>query len=250
MQRLLLADGTGNFIKPIMQQLKNKYSILSCSDDHQVLSKIQKFDPDIMVLDLQLPGAGGLSILRGLRSAGMTVRVIAITPLSSPHILNELASLDVSCVHLTTVRPAAVAGSIFQISEGLVNGEEISEWDPAVEVDKMLLDLSFCMGKGGYSTVREAILYLYRHPECHMMKCLYLDLAAMFRTSVTQVEKAIRDVIKDAWAHSGTGLWRLYLHRNGDLTEKCPSNEMFLAYAAHALRCRKQQSDKSYRIAE
>ena len=250
MHKLLIADGTGNFVKPIMHQLKSEYSILACTDDQQVLSQIMQFDPDILLLDLQLSGTDGVAVLRAMRSAGMQTRVIAITPLSSQHILNELSLLDVSCVHLTTSRPNAVVNSIHQISERIDRGEETSVWDPAIEADKMLLDLGFCMGRGRYTVIHAAVLYVYRNPECFMTKCLYPDLASMFHTSITQIEKAIRDAIKYAWLQGSSTLWKLYLHQNFGVTNKSPSNEVFLAYAAHALRCRKHQFETPQKIAK
>ena len=250
MRKLLLADGTGNFIKPIIQQLKREYSVLTCTDDQQVLSKLKKFDPDIMLLDLQLTGVGGMAILRALRGAGFATRVIVITPLGSPHILCELAQLDVSCVHLTTVSPNAIIQSIRQIGNRIDNGDELPEWDPAIEVDKLLLDLCFCLGRGRYTVIREAVLYVYDHPDCFMTKCLYPDLAARFNSTITGVEKAIRDAIKDAWDHGDSGLWRLYLHKHCDRWEKYPSNEVFLAYAAHALHCLQRQFEKPQRMAK
>jgi two-component system response regulator (stage 0 sporulation protein A) len=250
MHKLLIADGTGNFAKPVMQQLKSEYSILICTDDQQVLSQIMQFDPDILLLDLQLPGADGVAVLRAIRSAGIRTRVIAITPLSSQHILNELALLDVSSVHLTTSRPNAIVNTIHQISDRIDHGEEVPCWDPAIEADKMLLDLGFCMGRGRYTVIHAAVLYVYRNPDCFMTKCLYPDLASIFHTSITQIEKAIRDAIKYAWLQGASGLWKLYLHQNSGVTNKCPSNEVFLAYAAHALRCRKHQSDTPQKIAK
>lgn len=248
MHKLLIADSTGNFIKPIMQQLKSEYDILSCTDDRQLLLQIKKFAPDLLLLDLQLSGVGGMAALRSLRSAGLQTRVIAITPLSSPHILRELELLDVSYVHLTSVRPSAVISSICQISQYIHDGDVSKIWDPAVEVDKILLDLGFCMGRGRYAVVRAAALYAYNHPNCFMTKCLYPDVAAMFQGTVTQIEKAIRDAIKSAWMQGGSHLWRMYLH--GNCGDKCPSNEVFLAYIGYALRCRQYQLENNERKAE
>lgn len=54
----------------------------TCLDGKQALERIRKEDPDLVVLDLMLPGMSGLDILETLRKENNRVRVVVLTALA------------------------------------------------------------------------------------------------------------------------------------------------------------------------
>lgn len=60
------------------------YSVRCAADGPQALEATRKEPPDLMLLDLVLPGMGGFDVLRALRSEPLmrSVKVIVITGLS------------------------------------------------------------------------------------------------------------------------------------------------------------------------
>ncbi len=230
MQRLLLADPSGVLSTAIRKQLKNEFIIEFCNDGEQALKLLKKFDPDILVVNLQLPVVDGLTVLRTLRGCGMDTKVIALTSLTDEYIVRELERLQVSMVLMNTSRLTSVISHIRSVSLQLEQSREI-HWNPENEVDRILLDLSFRVGTGTCCVSRAAVLYMYHNPSCYLTKCLYPDLAKEFGGTKTQIEKAIRDSINYAWEHGDRQIWSMYFSNN----EK-PSNEVFLGRISHALR--------------
>lgn len=59
------------------------YSAHLCLDGAAAAAAIAEHSPDLLVLDLMLPGKNGLDILRDLRAAGSKVRVLILSALAS-----------------------------------------------------------------------------------------------------------------------------------------------------------------------
>ncbi len=239
MYRLLLADPTGALSSAIRGQLKNEFIIESCCDGEQALTLLRKFDPDIFVVDLQLPVVDGVTVLRALRGCGMDTKVIALTPLTDEYIIRELELLQVSMVLMNTSRLSSVIQHIRCLTLQLEQSRE-SEWSAEHESGRILLDLNFRVGTGNCCVTHAAVLYMYHNPGCYLTKCLYPDLAKEFGGTKTQIEKAIRDSINHAWEHGDRQIWSMYFPQN----EK-PSNEVFLGRIAYALQ-QKSRLKKPY----
>lgn len=243
MQRLLIADPTGVFGTAIKKQLNHEYIIETCKTGEKTLKLLQKFDPDILVIDLQLPGVDGLTVLRTLRGCGMTVKVIALTSLTDAHIMRELELLQVSMALMNTCRLGALINNIRSLSRYLQHPKD-DEWNVQNDADRILLDLGFRMGTGHYRIVHAAVLYMYENPGCYLTKCLYPDIAKRFGGTKDRVEKAIRDSIKNAWENGDRQIWNMYFPENDALT-----NEVFLGRISNAL-LQKSRLKKPYEPCE
>ena len=55
------------------------YEVRTLQDGAQLMARLQGQRPDLLVLDLMLPGEDGLSLLRHLRDAGDTLPVLMLT---------------------------------------------------------------------------------------------------------------------------------------------------------------------------
>ncbi len=57
------------------------YHVIEAMDGHDALEKIENFHPDLVVMDIQMPGAGRLDIIGRIRddhrSAGLRVMAVA-----------------------------------------------------------------------------------------------------------------------------------------------------------------------------
>ena len=57
------------------------YNVVEATDGHDALEKIENFHPDLVVMDIQMPGVGGLDVIDRIRQdkrfAGL--RVMAVT---------------------------------------------------------------------------------------------------------------------------------------------------------------------------
>src|SRR5260370_24932387 len=60
-----------------------------CSSDLEALCQARAANPDVLTLDLTMPGGGGLKILEGLRQACPQTRVLVLTMHEDPSYRSE-----------------------------------------------------------------------------------------------------------------------------------------------------------------
>lgn len=58
------------------------FQVTLCHDGKQALDRVRELGPDLVVLDLMLPGMNGLDVLSTLRKENNTVRVLILTALA------------------------------------------------------------------------------------------------------------------------------------------------------------------------
>ena len=228
MRRLLVAEVTDLLGKTIQKQLQNSIHTEICHDSDTALERLSSFEPDILLLDLQLPGLDCLSLLRSIRSSGRTTKVIVIGNYISDHELQILERLNVSYVFR---KPCSLASLLICIREL----ENTDDGCLELEADRLLLSLGMHMGRTAYQCAFDALCMKFRNYESAVTKEIYPQIAKKYGGNVKQVEKAIRDAIKTAWSRGNPNIWRLYFSpgKNGEM--RCPGNDEFLSRLARAL---------------
>ena len=77
---LLLAEDDGSIAVPLTRALGAEgYDVIRATDGGRVMSAIEDYSPNLVVLDVGLPGIDGLEICRRLRADGNTVPVLMLT---------------------------------------------------------------------------------------------------------------------------------------------------------------------------
>lgn len=78
--KVLLVDDEEEFVKALSErlQMRDMGSDLAF-DGEQALKIVQEQEPDVMVLDLKMPGIDGMEVLRRVRKAYPNVQVIILT---------------------------------------------------------------------------------------------------------------------------------------------------------------------------
>jgi len=78
--RVLLVDDNPAVLRQIAQLLPDEFDIVGAQDSGRGLDAvIQRHWPDVVVLDIGLPGQNGISLAGHLRDAGVPVRVVFLT---------------------------------------------------------------------------------------------------------------------------------------------------------------------------
>lgn len=62
------------------------YDVLSADDGATGLALVENEEPDIVLLDLGLPGMNGLKFLHEVRMRGLPAKVVVVTAMSSPEV--------------------------------------------------------------------------------------------------------------------------------------------------------------------
>lgn len=79
MPRILLVDDEPLIVESLTYSLTQEgFEVSSLADGEQVMTAVEEFHPDLVVLDIMLPGMSGLEVCRRLR-AQSTVPVIMLT---------------------------------------------------------------------------------------------------------------------------------------------------------------------------
>lgn len=78
--KVLLVDDEVDFVNTLGQRLKIRELIVDAVyDGEQALSYIKKTEPDVIVLDLKMPGLYGIEVLREIKKFNKNIQVIVLT---------------------------------------------------------------------------------------------------------------------------------------------------------------------------
>ncbi|MDE3084082.1 MAG: response regulator [Verrucomicrobiota bacterium] len=93
--KILLADDEAHirkFISLLLRQLGSP-TILEASDGMQALSIYESEHPDLVLLDVNMPGLDGLQTLAGLRALDPDCTVVMLTSLATRQTIEQTAEL-------------------------------------------------------------------------------------------------------------------------------------------------------------
>ena len=78
--RILIADDEAHVREVLRHFLTRKgYLVSAVEDGRGVLDTVSTFQPDVIVVDMVMPGLTGADVLTALRRAGVTVPIILIS---------------------------------------------------------------------------------------------------------------------------------------------------------------------------
>lgn len=231
-QKLLIADAGGDLSQVLLKQLKNRFEIFRSIDGIQTLEMVRSLKPDILLLDLHLPQMDGVEVLRTIRTGGINIPVLVTGFLQSDEVCAELSRLRVSALFRKPCAAGVLASRILDVAEELVVGK-MQERTPENLAHHLLLNLGFRMGFARYECVYLALLLKFQGECGGITKCLYPKVAKLCGGNTQQVEKAVRDAIKDAVKQGNPIVWQMYFPQ---ASFSCPTNDVFLARMAFAMR--------------
>src|ERR671920_641554 len=91
--RVLIVEDDHSIARVVQLQLEHSgFSVRCCHDGISALEEVPKFRPEVIVLDIMLPGLDGVGVLKKLRSTGIKVPIIMLTARDTP--MDKIHSLD------------------------------------------------------------------------------------------------------------------------------------------------------------
>ncbi len=233
-RKLLIADGSAEFRFDLSKALQGCYHIRHTGEGHEALSQLRSFAPDILVLDLMLPGLDGISLLQSAAQFNIHPVVLATTRLLSGYMTQTLERLGVGYVMVKPCDTAAIAARIADLSQNMKTPLLVTP-DPKSMISNVLLNLGVPTKLKGYACLREAIQIFAEDPDQTITKQLYSEVASRCNATVTQVERAIRTAIESAWEHQDTQAWRRFFPEGEAGLRARPSNGEFVSRLADYL---------------
>lgn len=233
--RLLIAEGSEEFRIALADALRGVYHVRQCAEGNEAMALLQSFQPDVMVLDLMLPGLDGITLLQRAVDAGIRPTVLATTRFVNDYVMD---SVDRLAVGYLMVKPCDVRATIERLGDlsSRIRKPQLTRPEPRTHVSNLLLSLGVPTKLRGYSYLREAILLWQRDPGQSITKELYPAVAELCGCASVHVERSIRSAITAAWSHREEHLWRMFFpaDASGDIPK--PSNGTFIARLADCLR--------------
>lgn len=227
--KLLIAEGTEAFRIALLDALRGAYRVHTCDEGQQALQMMQEFKPDMMILDLMLPGLDGITLLQRAAESGLRPMVLATTSYHNPYILESLQKLGVGYVMIKPCDLRATIARLADLSQQ-IHAPVVSQPDPDVQISNLLLALGFQTRHHGYAYLRTAIGLMAADFRQSITKELYPAVAKEFKTDQTSVERCMRTAIEKAWKTGDRKLWKLYFEQ-----EERPTNGECIRRLAEAL---------------
>ncbi|MDR0867639.1 MAG: response regulator [Planctomycetota bacterium] len=78
-EKVLVVDDDEINVMTLEAQLEQTYAVITALDGSDALAKVTTHEPDLMLLDLHMPGMDGFEVLTELRRRGETLPVIFVT---------------------------------------------------------------------------------------------------------------------------------------------------------------------------
>lgn len=232
-KRLLVADATISFCSALVDALNGAYEVRVCHDGLRTKEQLTSFDPDILVLELALPGVDGIALLKELAKLGKRPMVLVTTWVVSPYIESTLRGLSIDYVMLKPCSSRILAERLHDMCSCCDNMLTLPTGGNTVS--NMLRTLNFSPKLGGFRYLEEAIVLYEQNPTQSVTKVLYPEVAKRCNCSAEGVERAIRTAIHTAWLHRDEQVWRQYFYADQTGMVPRPTNTAFVATMAECL---------------
>lgn len=234
MLKLLIADAGEGFRHALADQLRGTYRIRICREGRETLEMMRSFKPDLVVLDMMLPGLDGISILQEAAHCGLHPMVLATTKYANDFLVEAAARLKVGYMMVKPCDVGATAQRIQDLAEH-IREPVVVQPNPRTAVSNVLLTLGISTKLRGYAYLREAILEMMDCPGQSVTKELYPAVGKICGATKTQVERSIRSAIGKAWENRDEALWQLYFQSTSAGRLDRPSNAVFISAIADRL---------------
>lgn len=83
-KKVLVVDDELDFLEIVKTRLKaNNYNVITAINGKEALEKIENEKPDVVLLDILMPGMDGISVLKRIRKKYKTLPVFIVTAFSN-----------------------------------------------------------------------------------------------------------------------------------------------------------------------
>jgi CheY-like chemotaxis protein len=79
MKRVLIVDDEPDLTAIVREYLQEQYEVVVANDGTAALAAFRRQRPDVVFLDVNMPGPSGLEVLKQLRQADPTLPVVMVT---------------------------------------------------------------------------------------------------------------------------------------------------------------------------
>jgi DNA-binding NarL/FixJ family response regulator len=105
-------------IRGVLEQVDGLEVVAEAGDGNEALDLVEKHRPDLVVLDVTMPGKTGLEVAKELRGAGNDARVLVLSMHDDPEYVLEAVRAGADGYVLKDVTPAELRAAVEALQEG------------------------------------------------------------------------------------------------------------------------------------
>ena len=253
-RRVILADRDGFYLQRLKRSLERKgdMAVMGMTDSGPaVLEMAKKVKPDVILMDILLGERDGFWVLENLKKEGIDCICIMISAIDSDKLVRQAITLGADYYMAKPIQGELLMERIYQLLEhengSSVREAEKEEIPEAVENpfrnSVLLSRMGISASIKGYHFIRKAVMMAVEDQDVlvGITKGLYPDIAKMYRTTASKVERAIRHAIESAWKKNGP---QVYFEVAGYLPAEKPTNGQFIAALSEYFRIQRDERPK------
>ena len=239
-RNVLLADANEEFRTMLREEIERSESFAvvgSTGNGTEALELAGSCRPDLLVMDVVLPGQDGLSVLRQLKAGGAMPKVILLSAFCADQVVAEASDLGVSYF---LPKPCEVGALLDRMRTVFAQTAPADEHASSLKnmVTSVIHEIGVPAHIKGYQYLREAIGLAVDDMEIinAVTKVLYPAVAKKFGTTASRVERAIRHAIEVAWDRGDLETLQKYFGYTVSNAKGKPTNSEFIAMIADRIR--------------
>ncbi|HSH76136.1 MAG TPA: response regulator transcription factor [Longimicrobiales bacterium] len=105
-------------IRGVLEEVEGLEVVGEAGDGEEALALVAEHEPDVVVLDVTMPGKTGLDVTRELRDADADVRILVLSMHDDPEYVLQAVRAGADGYVLKDVSPAELRGAVRAVHEG------------------------------------------------------------------------------------------------------------------------------------
>lgn len=238
---ILIADTNEEFSQELAGLLGARFRVAVCSDGKDALAWILDRKPEILVMDLMLPGYDGFYLLEKISQIQDPPAVFVTTRCPTPYVQEKALSYGISGMMVKPCDLLAAEANIRALAQRLPLSPARAD---TANVARLLMRLGFEPHREGYEQLLLTIPLYAAAPKEAINKVTYAKVAEMVGANdYRTVEHSIRAAILSAWDKGDRALWNSLFPEDPRKPGKAPSNKIFISRIVEQLNLESIQEE-------
>ena len=236
---VLLADANEEFRGLLRNAIERsgEFTVVgSAGDGMEAVRLIGQYRPELVVMDVVLPGLDGLGVLKQLKDRGDAAKVIMLSAFCGDRVVAEAMELGASYFLPKPFETEALLDRMHSVF-GQPAAPESGSGTLKNMVTSIIHEIGVPAHIKGYQYLREAIIIAVDDMDVinAVTKVLYPEVAKRFATTPSRVERAIRHAIEVAWDRGDLETLQKFFGYTVSNAKGKPTNSEFIAMIADRL---------------